>query len=192
MNKLVTSIVVFVLIASAMLSIYLVNHIQDKENMIDTDLNKIIEKKIDNRECFEVYYSSSGDSNGNLDTMNLDIRKKILTCRFARYHYEPIQETVFSVSDEDIEDILDHIEKYNLLSYSELPMSEFLPMDAATTSISISCTPLEKNRVRDKFTIYYLMEFPEGAFEHVKELTNKLNGLKKKENIIKSGTLKND
>ena len=121
--------------------------------------------------------------------MTLNIKKKTLECRFANYHYEPIKETIYSVSDEDIEDIVKHIDNYNLVSYSKLPMSEFFPMDAATTYISIYSVPVEKNRVTDKFTIYYLMEFPDGTFLHVKELENKLDALKKEDNIIKSGFL---
>ncbi len=192
MNKKLIMIIVVCVIALTIISIYSVNHIVKGKMKDNKDLEKLIGTKIDHKECFEISYSSSGDSNGNLDTMDLDLRKKTLECRFANYHYEPIKQTIFSVSDEDIDDIINHIEKYNLLSYSELPMSDLMPMDAATTSISISCVPKEKNKVRDKYTIYYLMEFPDGAFEHVKELEKKLDSLKKEENKIKSGNLKVD
>ncbi len=193
MNKRIVMIMIVCVIALTIITIHSVIYIHDKDKMKDDkELKNIIEKKIEHNEYFEVYYSSSGNSNGNLDTMTLDIRKKTLECRYADYHYEPIKQTIYSVSDEDIEDIINHIDTYNLVSYSELPMSEFFPLDAATTYITISSVPVEKNKVRDNFKIYYLMEFPKGAFEHVKELENKLEALRKEENIIKSGNLKDE
>ena len=84
-------IIIVCVIALTILTIYSVNHIQDKDKMKDNkELKKIIETNIDHNDYTEIYYSSSGNSNGNLDTMTLNIKKKTLECRFANYHYEPI------------------------------------------------------------------------------------------------------
>ena len=144
------------------------------------ELYKLMDKEVKHGEYLKIKYSSSGDMNGNLDTIELDVKTGVLTTQYAAMHSDSIEVNEYKIKQEDIDRIIAIIEEYNLVAWSELPQDDTMfALDGPTRMIEIDCASLSGSRVPDFYTIYSHTKFPEGGWEiysdFVKEIADLIN-----------------
>ena len=129
--------------------------------------------KIEHGKYLSISYSRSGNSNGNIDSIELDFEKKKLVTNYREYHHQKTIEKSYKVSDEDIEDIINYLEENNVLLLSTYENKEGMyPLDGPSNSMSIRCS--------DKtYSIDGYVDFPGKGNEIYVNLTKKLYSLKK-------------
>lgn len=134
-----------------------------------------------------VTYSNSGDMNGNIDSITLDTTKKIIKKRYAAIHSDPIEVKEYKINIEAINSINKIIEKYNLPNLSKLPMGDLFAYDAPTKTLTFT---YDNSKIGgsnyETYSINYYMKLSKKDIIHLNELTNYLNSLLKKDNLIKS------
>ncbi len=126
-----------------------------------------------NREYLKVIYSASGDSNGNVDYIELDFKDKKLRTRYAENHMVDIEEKEFNVTDDDIDEIISYLNSNNIIKLSECKNEEGLfPLDGPMISLSIICS--------DKtYNIDWYCDFSKKERDNLRNLTKKMYNLQK-------------
>lgn len=175
-------VVLAVVIAAIIIKNIIKNSILDGPGMVNSrgELYKLMDKEVKHGEYLKIKYSSSGDMNGNLDTIELDVKTGVLTTQYAAMHSDPIEVNEYKIKQEDIDRIIAIIEEYNLVAWSELPQDDTMfALDGPTRMIEIDCASLSGSRVPDFYTIYSHTKFPEGGWEiysdFVKEIADLIN-----------------
>ena len=152
-------VVLAVVIAAIIIKNKIKNSILDGPGMVNSrgELYKLMDKEVKHGEYLKIKYSSSGDMNGNLDTIELDVKTGVLTTQYAAMHSDPIEVNEYKIKQEDIDRIIAIIEEYNLVAWSELPQDDTMfALDGPTRMIEIDCASLSGSRVPDFYTIYSL------------------------------------
>ena len=175
-------VVLAVVIAAIIIKNIIKNSILDGPGMVNSrgELYKLMDKEVKHGEYLKIKYSSSGDMNGNLDTIELDVKTGVLTTQYAAMHSDSIEVNEYKIKQEDIDRIIAIIEEYNLVAWSELPQDDTMfALDGPTRMIEIDCASLSGSRVPDFYTIYSHTKFPEGGWEiysdFVKEIADLIN-----------------
>ena len=129
--------------------------------------------KIEHGKYLKITYSASGNSNGNVDYIELDLVKKELHTSYKEYHNEKLQENTYKVSDKDIEEIIKNLDDNNVIGLSTYENEEgFYPLDGPSNTLSIICS--------DKtYSIDGYIDFPGNGNQIYGNLTEKLYTLKK-------------
>lgn len=134
-----------------------------------------------------VTYSNSGDMNGNIDSITLDTNKKTIIKRYAVMHSDPIETKEYKITDEDIENVNEIIEKYKLQNLSKLPMGDLFAYDAPTKTLTFI---YDNSKIGgssyESYNINYYMKLSKKDINHLNELTNYLSKLLKEDKLIKS------
>ena len=152
---------------------------KDLENY-SQELQSLIKKTKTYDKLIDITYSSSGDMNGNTDSLSLDIESKILRQEFRKEHSDPLQITEYSVSTQEIEDIISYIEKYNFPEWQSLKTSSEIALDAPTTGISFTYDNSKKSgSSRELYYVDYNMLMPEDGKQALYDLADSLQNLKK-------------
>ena len=185
-------VVLAVVIAAIIIKNIIKNSILDGPGMVNSrgELYKLMDKEVKHGEYLKIKYSSSGDMNGNLDTIELDVKTGVLTTQYAAMHSDPIEVNEYKIKQEDIDRIIAIIEEYNLVAWSELPQDDTMfALDGPTRMIEIDCASLSGSRVPDFYTIYSHTKFPEGGWEIysdiIKEIADLVNRGEKTNSYIK-------
>ena len=143
---------------------HLDNNIMDGPDMINenVELRNLINKKMEHGEYITISYSSSGDMNGNIDEMILDIANRKLVTRYAAIHSDPIEVNEYHIPQEEIDKIIAIIDEYNFVAWSTLERDEeMVALDAATTYMTIICN---NETGKEWYQIYYDSKFPDGGW----------------------------
>lgn len=175
-------IVLLIGVAAIVIKNKIKNSILDGPGMVNSkgELYKLMDKEVKHGEYLKIKYSSSGDMNGNLDTIELDVKTGVLTTQYAAMHSDPIEVNEYKIKQEDIDRIIAIIEEYNLVAWSELPQDDTMfALDGPTRMLEIECASLKGSRVPDYYNIYSHTKFPEGGWDIysnvIKELSNLIN-----------------
>lgn len=186
-NYLIPAIIVIVIlliigIACIIIKKNIENNIMDGPGMINenAELYDLIAKEVKHGEYIKIRYSSSGDMNGNLDTIELDVKNGVLTTQYAAMHSDPIEVNEYKIKQEDIDRIISLVERYNLVAWSTLEEDETMfALDGPTRMLEIDCTSLKGSIVSDRYNIYSHAKFPKGGWEiysdFIKELADLIN-----------------
>lgn len=140
------------------------NNIMDGPDMVNEnpELRKLINTKIEHGEYEKISYSSSGDMNGNVDEMTLDIANRKLITRYAAIHSDPIEVVEYEIPQEEIDKIIAKIDEYNFVAWSTLEKNEeLIALDAATTYMTITCN---NKSGKEWYQIYYDSKFPDDGW----------------------------
>ena len=149
-------------------------------------LKKIIKDKKDLGNLIEITYSNSGDSNGNTDFVSLDIKKMKIVTEYRTTHSDPLKVKEYKVNN--IDKILDYINKYNIPAWNVLPIdTDIIVYDAPIKSIIFS---YEKDNKINYYTIDFNMMIEPFGRDILNDFVKEFLLLKKKENLIKEYTKK--
>ena len=156
--------------------------------MKKNELDKIINSKIETGILTSIRYSRSGDMNGNIDTTTLNIKEKTIITNYKAIHSDPLEVKKYKVSDEDINSIIDFINKYNLPAWSKLPSDpELYPLDAPSRILILEYDNSSVNGSEyESYSIdIHTMIFPKDTIKIVNDLINQMKSLIKEENLLK-------
>ena len=190
-NNIIIIILLIFIIISIFLNIITHFKVLDKDGMInyDKELSKIIKNKMNHGELISCTYSNSGDMNGNINSISLkkENNKYILETNYTPRHDIPLNIVEYNVEEKDLNELIDYINKYNLPSWSKLPVdNDLIALDAPTESISISYDDSKYNKSEyEVYTINFNIKVSSTGYNILKEFINKLNNLKKEKNIIR-------
>ena len=160
--------------------------------MIGRKMNIMFQKKIKHDKLLSITYSNSGDMNGNVDSTTLDTEKMIITTKYATMHSDPIEITEYSISKENIEELNNIIKKNHILELSKLPMGDIFAYDAPTKTLNITCDNSQiGGSSYDTYSINYYMKLSKKNYEQLKEVTDYLFSLLKKDKKINNYTENN-
>ena len=149
-------------------------------------LKKIIKNKKDLGELIEITYSNSGDSNGNTDFVCLDIKKMKMITEYRSMHSDPLKVKEYRV--DNIDKILEYIDKYNIPCWNSLPIdTNHLVLDAAIKTVVFS---YKKDDKIDYYNIDFNMMIEPFGRDILNDFVKEFLLLKKKDNLIKEYTKK--
>ena len=134
-----------------------------------------------------VIYSSSGDMNGNIDRITLDIKNNLLIHEYKSIHSNPLKKEEYKVSENNVLDIEKYIEKYNFPMWKDLERREEFALDAPTTGmLFIFDNRKISNNPYEEYYIDYEYQIPQDGREALYELEEKLKSLKGQNNKEKN------
>ncbi len=144
MKKMKIIIVIFSLILLLILGIYIIflflkKDIMDGGNMTyeKTQLEELknIPKNYD--KLISIVYSNSGDMNGNIHKITLDIEKQIIITEDKTIHSDPLEVKEYKIEKEEIEKIKRDINTYNFPMWKDLEKdNDMIALDAASEGIT--------------------------------------------------------
>ena len=113
------------------------------------------------------YYSDSGNSLGNLYSVEAcrnDDGNMIVRVREAEMHSVPIEVREYRAPDDILDQIDAIVDQAGMKEWGELPPSEFIALDAATTSINLEYENADPAELIPKYLRYsFNDELPEGG-----------------------------
>ena len=141
---------------------------------------KLLKKKINYDKLIEITYSNSGDSNGNIDYLVIDLLKKELRTEYKIYHSDPLLIREYEYP-KDINNIVDKIKEYNLPAYRDLSINpNTIAMDRAIKTITFVYNNKDINgKNKEYYTIDYNMDIPKEAKTRLNEVVDKILSYKK-------------
>lgn len=153
----------------------------------DTSINKLLNKKVEYDKLLKIEYSNSGNSNGNIDSISIDIDKLILTKRYREEIGIPIEATEYKITKENIEYLKNYIEKYNLVAWSFLEIDDDnIILDGSVVNICFIYDNSKINGEKYKtYSISYANKIPKDGYKILNEFNNYIFSLEKEENLIK-------
>ena len=117
------------------------NEKQPIEKKDSATLEELINKKITDEKIEALTYSGGGGMLGGHFSTRLSFKDKELTTTNQEFHYTPTIIRKYSVSDEQLNEIREYIEKYNFPAWSEIREDETMrPTDISVTVLSL-CYP---------------------------------------------------
>lgn len=176
-------IIIFIVILLLIIGL-IIFKLTKKENKspYSKDLQNLINKKVEDVEISIVEYSNSGNSNGNIDSMEFDLDKKTIKTRFTYAIWEPITVKEYKLLDEDIIKIKEFIKKYNFLGWDKLPLDEELITldDSSQVFVFRAYKP-----TYNSYSISYDNKIPDDGYPLLDEFREYLTSLLIDENKIK-------
>ena len=134
--------------------------------------NEKIEKK-DYGELVEITYSDSGDMNGNIDALTIDVKQSTMKKEFSRGIDEPIEVTVYNIDRDEVDKLADIIINNDLPSLDDLPLDEeMMPLDASTPVLTFEYDT--KNGRKEWYSINFYTKIPEKKMEVLKEFVKEM------------------
>ena len=119
-------------------------------------------------------YSDSGNMLGNLYTVEAtraDDGSIVVTVRESAMHSDPIEVSEYRASDDLLDQISAIVDRAGMKEWGELPPSEFIALDAATTSIRLAYKSNDPNELLPKYLNYsFNDELPEGGKDAINEI----------------------
>jgi len=153
---------------------------------------KLLNKKINYDRLIEITYSNSGDSNGNIDFLIIDLLRKSLKTEYKIYHSDPLLIREYEYP-KDINNIVDKIKEYNLFAYRDLSINpNNIALDRAIKSLTFVCDNSKINgKDKEYYTIDFNMDIPKEARNRLNEVLNSILSYKKTCKILKETKKKN-
>ena len=146
----------------------------------------ILKKNIKNDKLTNIYYSNSGDMNGNTDSTSIDVDKLILTTKYRSIHSDPLEVKEYKITKENINIINEIINKYNISSFSKLEMGDLFAYDAPTKTLTLTYDNSSiGGSSYESYSINYYMKLSTNQKNQLNELTNYMFTLIEEENKIK-------
>ena len=160
---------------------------KDNKEGYSIELIKLISKEKNYDKLIKVIYSSSGDMNGNIDRITLDIKNNLLIYEYKSIHSNPLKKEEYKVSENNVLDIEKYIEKYNFPMWKDLERREEFALDAPTTGILFI---FDNRKINDnpyeEYYIDYEYQIPQDGREALYQLEEKLKSLKGQNNKLKN------
>jgi len=136
-----------------------------------------------------VEYSDSGNSLGNMyriETSENDQGEPIVTEYNSPMHSDPATIREYRAPEDLIDRISAIVDEAGMKDWGDLPMSEFIPLDASTPRITLVFEPANSESrfpVRINFSTWD--ELPEGGTDSFNAVRNELQACLVEENLIR-------
>ena len=148
------------------------------------NLKKIIKNKQELGDLIEITYSNGGGRNGDSDFISLDTKKKKMTVESRTSHLDPLKVKEYKI--DNIDKLIEMIEKYNMPAWSTLPIdTSNLVLDAPIKTIIFS---YKKDNKVDYYNIDFNMMIEPFGRDILNEFLKELFLLKNKDNLVKEYT----
>ena len=149
-------------------------------------LKKIIKEKKELGKLVEITYSNSGDVNGNTDFVSLDIVNMKMITEYRSSYSNPLKVKEYKV--DNVDKLLDTIDKYNIPCWNKLPIdTSNIMLDAPIKTLTFS---YEKNNIIEYYNIDFNMMIEPFGRDILNDFVKEFLLLKKKDNLIKEYTKK--
>ena len=136
-------------------------------------------KKVKEREYIKVKYSSSGNSLGNVDIVEIDLVEKKVISRYTPVHNEKVTVKEYRVSDKDINEFKEILASYNYYGLRLRKDSGLQVLDGPSTYVEFTLS-------NDKDAkIYYTLMLTKKDRAALKKVTDKLFSLQNEKKLIK-------
>lgn len=172
-----------IILIVVILSIY----IYKKQNKGKTmQINELIKKEKTYDKLVELGYNSSGNMRGNFYEARIDVEKKILTLKEKNEYYQPLNVKEYSLSDKDIKDLLNDIDKYNLPEWKCLEYDlDNVELDGPSRSIFFvyDNSKISKHR-KDWYTIDLNSKVSDKGHEVLRNFRDKIINLMQDDNLV--------
>ncbi len=156
----------------------IINYLNHNDNYL---AKKLLKRKPIYHNLIEITYSNSGNSNGNTNFITIDLVKKTMRTEYADYHNEPLSICEYKL-DENIHNIVDKINEYNLQSYRNLPIdTNCIALDAPIKTLIL----VYKEDNNEYITIDFNMMIPTKSRERLNEIVKDIINLKNTSKVVK-------
>lgn len=180
MDKLIVIGVILVLIIIVVLAVLIKSKKSDdisddgNDTKYSKELLQLVMKDRTYDKLSQIVYSNSGNSNGNVDRYILNVNEKKLTTEYKDYYTEPLHIKEYSVTDADIQLILDDIEEYNFPEWKSLPSNDDeIALDASSVSISfVYDNSASRGHAVEYYTLNFQLDMPEDGREALRDFIN--------------------
>jgi len=134
------------------------------------------------------YYSNSGNSLGNLYSVEAyrgDDGSMIVRVREAEMHSVPIEVHEYRAPDDLLDQIGAIVDQAGMKEWGKLPPSEFIALDAATTSIRLEYENADPDALIPEYLSYsFNDELPEGGREAINSIYDLMIACATEDNLI--------
>ena len=163
---------------------------EGKTEKYSKKLRNLINLKKDYDELLSITYSNSGNMNGNVDKVELIVKEKIIKVERKEYHSDPLQVVEYSVSEKDINELIDQIKEYNFPMWKDLPEdSEMFALDAPVRNMIFTYNNDKiGGHQTEWYTIDYDSKIPQDGREALLSFEKTLKEAIKEENKVKEYT----
>jgi len=191
MKIVICIVIIFILILLGLFLYkkYIKDNILDKGNTTkySNDLLRLINEKKTYDKLLEITYSCSGNSNGNIYRITLDIVNNKVIKEEKEYYSDPLKITEYSILEEDIKMIEKEIEEYNFPEWKDEQRDfEMIALDAATAHLTFQ---YDNSNIGGHQKEFYGIDFDLKLAKDCNEVLNdfavKIQNLVKEENKIK-------
>lgn len=149
-------------------------------------LNELMHRKKVNGKLKSVEYHCSGDMEGNVYSLKLDINEEKLIVSTANMHSDPVTVSEYSVNKKDIEAIKKDVNLYNLPVWEKEKMDETLfAYDACSPGIQLTYTD-SNDKFYDIYNISLNLKLPNDAHKVLNDLKDHLTELASDDNLIQT------
>lgn len=186
MSKKIILIIGFILLLVVGYIVYRVFNKDSKPTKNKTELERLIEKKIDKDKLLSISYSNSGNMSGNIYTVDFNIDSMIITESKSDAHNEPITIKEYKVNENDKDKLIEYINKYNIPAWYDLPDLDYRIYDAPTRVFKFyyDNTNIDGNKLKS-YNIYFDKKMNEETSKVLVEFRDYYLTLLKEENKIK-------
>lgn len=154
---------------------------------VRSGMDMVFNKSVKYGKLLSVSYSNSGDMNGNTNIIRLDVEKLLVITQYAVWHHDPLEVKEYSITQNDVDILSSMIKEENILKLSKLPMGDLFAYDAPTTTLTFV---YDNSNVGgssyDNYSINYYMKLSNKDYTKLKRITNYLNSLVRKDNMVRS------
>lgn len=158
-----------------------------REEKMSKELKELVKKEKTYTTLKEINYSSSGNSNGNVYEVTLDIDKEILKVEEKAIHSDPLQVKEYKVTEKEIKKLLEPIEEFNLPEWRNLEYDySIVALDGPGHAISFTYDNSATGGSKmDFYRINFETKIPEDGRKILYDYRDSLLNLIKEENLIK-------
>ena len=138
-------------------------------------------------ELVEITYSDSGDMNGNIDAVTIDVKESIMKKEYSPGIDQKIEVTTYNVSRDEVEELIDMINENDLPSLDGLPLDEeMMPLDASTPILTFEYDT--KSGKKEWYSINFYTKIPKNKMEVLNKITTKIHELEDNGVIVNKTT----
>lgn len=193
-TSIIIVIIIFIILILSIITTYfykefIKNNIMDGGNMTkySDDLLRLtgIPKTYD--KLLKITYSCSGNSNGNIYRVILDVDNKKVIKEEKEWVSDPLKVVEYSLSDEDLNDIIKDIDEYNFPEWKdEKKDMDMIALDAASSHLSFEYDNSSINgHKRDFYGVEFDLKLAKDCNDVLDAFAFKIQNLAKDDNMIK-------
>ena len=101
--------------------IFVIYDIKNSSGDYSKKLNRIINRKVKYDKLMKISYSNSGDMKGNVENLIIDVDRQVIKYRYSDGFDIPVLVNVYSISDEDINNLGLHY-NFNIPNDDDYPL----------------------------------------------------------------------
>jgi len=151
----------------------------------NNELTELMNKKIEHDKLTKISYSNSGDSNGNIDRITIDIANLTIETRYKANYSDPLEIKEYTINEDDLKDVEEYIEKNNFIVWSTLPIDrDSIVLDAPLKVISLTYDNTSIGSSIDTYSVDFNKKIPREGYPLLNNLVDKIMDIKSKAILV--------